>query len=132
MPVLDTEVLFAISPNDAKHAQAMSLLRSTNDLVVPDTAFIEFQMVLRARNISSVKIKEAMLDISAVLSENGVKEVRTVGSSLVVTQCELESRYGLTFFDSFIAASALSLDAVVVSDDSSFDLVPGLGRIPLR
>lgn len=131
MPVLDTEVLFAISPDDAKHSGAMSLLRSTNGLVVPDTAFLEFQMVLRARNISPMKIKEAVLDISTVLLGSGVKESGTLGSSLVVLQCELESKYGLTFFDSFIAASALSFDAVVVSDDPTFDLVPGLTRIPL-
>ena len=52
-------------------------------------------------------------------------------SALIAQQCSLESDYKLTFFDSLLAASALSLDSTIVSDDAAFDLVPGLSRIPL-
>jgi len=46
----------------------------------------------------------------------------------VARQCEIEERYGLTFFDSFIAASTFRLDSVLVSDDRSFDKLPGMKR----
>ncbi|MDV3278018.1 MAG: type II toxin-antitoxin system VapC family toxin [Nitrososphaerales archaeon] len=132
MPALDTEVLFALSPNDRKHHQAIHLLGSRRDLVATDVCLLEFMAVLRARGRSSAETSEAMLDVGAVLREHGVEEVGTVTSSLVALQCELESKYGLSFYDSFLAASALSLDSAIVSDDTAFDRVPGLSRVPLR
>lgn len=131
MPALDTEVLFAVNPEDDKHVRAVNLLRSKKDLVVPDTSFFEFQMVLRTMGNSAAEVGKAVLAVRSVLSEHGVKEVGTMNSSLIALQCELESSYDLDFFDSLIAASALSLDSVVVSDDTAFDEVPGLRRVPL-
>jgi len=46
----------------------------------------------------------------------------------VARQCEIEERYSLTFFDSFIAASTFRLDSVLVSDDRSFNKLPGMKR----
>jgi len=61
----------------------------------------------------------------------GVKEVRTIDSDLLVKQAELESRFGLSYFDSMITASTLSLDKAIISDDKAFDKIPGLRRLPL-
>ena len=44
---------------------------------------------------------------------------------------EISKNYGLTFFDSLIAASSLKVDRTIVSDDKAFDKVPDLKRIPL-
>ena len=131
MPAVDTEVLFALDPGDKKHKRAIGLLTSRQDLFVPDTATFEFQMVMRARGRRAFEIKEIAQSIHAILLERGVPEMRTMDSALIAQRCSLESDYKLTFFDSLVAASALSLDSTIVSDDAAFDLVPGLSRIPL-
>lgn len=46
MPVADTEVLFASSPSDPKHSQALHILNSREDLDVSDASLMEFQIVL--------------------------------------------------------------------------------------
>ncbi|RJS86589.1 type II toxin-antitoxin system VapC family toxin [Methanophagales archaeon] len=60
-----------------------------------------------------------------------LKEVCTTETTLFIRQTEIEEKYGLSYFDSLIAASAFKVDSAVVSDDSAFDRVQGLKRIPL-
>ena len=50
---------------------------------------------------------------------------------LLALHCDLEERYGLSFFDSLIAAAALKLKAALLSDDEDFDRVEGLERVSL-
>ncbi|ABL79004.1 type II toxin-antitoxin system VapC family toxin [Thermofilum pendens] len=130
MPVVDTEFLFALSPGDPRHGRALRLL-SMKGLKVPDTALLEFQVVLRARGRKPGEIAAAMNALKHVFKSYRVREVSTIGTELFVRQAELEEKYGLSYFDSMIAASALAVDGVIVSDDRAFDRVPGLRRIPL-
>ncbi len=131
MPVLDTEVLFALDPRDKKHAKALKLLASAKGLSAPDASLLEFQLVLRSRGLGPKERAEAISDVYLILSAHGVGEAKTIDSGLLALQCKVESEYHLTFFDSLVAASALSLDSSVVSDDEAFDSVLGLRRIPL-
>ncbi|MBS7611632.1 PIN domain-containing protein [Candidatus Bathyarchaeota archaeon] len=131
MPIADTEFLFALNPKDRRHDYAIRLLKELNGLMVPDTAVLEFQAVLRARGRSPSQVRMALLALHDILMQNGVKEVKTLSLSLLAFQSELEDRYGLSYFDSLIAASALTLDRQVVSDDEAFDRVSNLKRIPL-
>jgi len=99
--------------------------------MVPDTAALEFQVVLRARGRSPSQVKMALLALHEFLTRSNVKEVKTMSMSLLAFQSELEERCGLSYFDSLVAASALTLDRQVVSDDDAFDRIPDLKRIPL-
>jgi len=129
MPVLDTEVLFAFNPNDKKHNAIPKILKMKG-LKVPDTALLEFQMVLKARGKGNEEIREAMEALKFILSSNMIKEVKTISTDLFILQSEIEEKYGLSYFDSLIASSALMLDKVIVSDDKAFDKVSNLKRIP--
>jgi predicted nucleic acid-binding protein len=131
VPVADTEFLFAFNPKDHKHEHAMRLLEQLGDIMVPDTAALEFQVVLRARGRNPSQVKIALLALHEALTRGNVKEAKTVNMSLLAFQSELEMRYGLSYFDSLVAASALTLDRQVVSDDKAFDRVPNLKRIQL-
>lgn len=131
MPVVDTEFLFALNPKDRKHQYAMKMLGTANNLMMPDSAAIEYQAVLRSRGRSPTQTKLALLALHEALTRSKVEEVKTISTSLLAYQAELEDRYGLSFFDSLIAASALALDREVVSDDEAFDRVPDLKRKPL-
>jgi len=131
MPVADTELLFALNPKDPKHVYALRALREVKGLVVPDVAVLEFQAVLRSRGRTPAQVKTALLALGQVLSQYGVREVQTLNIDLLVRQCMIEETYGLSYFDSLMAASALAVDGYVVSDDKAFDKVLGLKRIPL-
>jgi len=73
----------------------------------------------------------ALLALHEALKRNNVEEAKTLSLSLLAFQSEIEEKYGLSYFDSLIAASALKLDRQVISDDDAFDRVPNLKRIPL-
>ncbi len=73
----------------------------------------------------------ALSAVNEALNRYQVEEVKTVSSSLLAIQCELEETYHLSYFDSLVAASALTADHNIVSDDEAFDRVPELNRIPL-
>ncbi|RLI23534.1 hypothetical protein DRO47_00335 [Candidatus Bathyarchaeota archaeon] len=132
MPVADTELLFAMNPRDRKHKDAINLLKEVNGLVVPDTAILEFQIVLRARGRSPSQVRIALLALHEALTQNNVKEVKTLSVSLLAFQSELEEKYRLSYFDSLIAASALTLDRQIVSDDEAFDRIPNIKRVPIK
>jgi predicted nucleic acid-binding protein len=124
MPVADTEFLFALNPKDCKHQNAIRLLKEVSNLMVPDTAALEFQAVLRARGRNPSQVKMALLALYEVLKRNNVKEAKTLGLSLLAFQSEIEENYGLSYFDSLLAASALTLDRQVISDDYAFIKYP--------
>ncbi len=115
MPVLDTEVLLALNPTDRHHKSALKLLgelrKSSLLLYAPDTAILEFQAVLRSLDKKPHLIRRTMLGLLKALQINGVTEASTTDSELVVQQCEIEAKHGLTFFDSLIAASTLRPDS---------------------
>lgn len=131
MPAADTELIFALNPRDPKHGDALRKLGEVPGLVVPDTALLEFQAVLRSRGRTPSQVRAALLALRQILSQHGVEEASTLSTRLLIDQCELEERYGLSCFDSLLAASALALDRRIVSDDRAFDRVPGLERVPL-
>lgn len=131
MPVADTEVLFALNPKDPKHQGTLNLLEKTENVIVPDTAMLEFQGVLRARGRKPSEVKRALLAISAALTSHNVKQVKTISASLLALQCELEEKYVLGYFDSLVAASVIISDRQVISDDKDFDRISDLKRIPI-
>ena len=131
MPIADTELLFALNPRDPKHRYALNCLKEIADLVVPDTAILEFQIVLRSRGRSLLQVRKALLAIHEILASYGVREVKTINSTMLALQCEIEETHKLSYFDSLIAASALTLDCKIVSDNKDFDEVSELKRIPL-
>jgi len=131
MSIADTDLLFAINPRDKKHDNALRVISSVRGIKVPDTALFEFVVVLKARGRSAGEIREAVNALKDVFEIYLIKEVKTIDTDLIVRQAEIEEKYGLTFFDSLIASSALKLDKTVISDDKAFDKIPELRRIPI-
>jgi len=135
LPVLDTEVLFALNPRDRKHNATIKVLselrKKDKEILVPDTAIFEFQIVLRSIGKEALTVKAIILALRRAIEINGGREVSTMDSDLIMRQCEIEEKYGLTYFDSLIAASVLKLDNEIVSDDKAFDKISGIRRIPL-
>jgi len=135
LPVLDTEVLFALNPRDRKHDDALKVLsqlgKDGKRILAPDTAIFEFQIVLRSIDKKPQTVRASILALRKAIEINRGEEVNTVSLYLLARQCEIEEKHGLTYFDSLIAASTLSLDGELVSDDYVFDSIPGIQRTPL-
>jgi len=132
MPVADTELLFALNPRDRKHEKALRILSTVRGIKIPDTAILEFVVVLRARGRKPEEIQAALKALKDLMDRYLLKEAKTIDSELFMKQAEIEERYKLSFFDSLIASSALKLDKTVISDDKAFDAVPELRRIPIE
>ncbi len=130
MPVIDTEVLFALNPNDPKHDAATKLLKQNPDLKAPDTTLLEFQLVLRGRGRTAEDVSRAILSLRKVLATNHVSETKTIDTRLLALQGQIEMENHLSYFDSLVAASALVLDEEIVTDDKAFEAVPNLTRTP--
>ena len=131
MPVADTDLLFALNPRDEKHERAVKIISSVKGIKVPDTALLEFVIVLKARSRSAEEIRDALNALKEIFEMHLIREVKTIDVDLMIKQTEIEERYGLTFFDSLIASSALKLDRTIISDDKAFDKIPELRRIPI-
>ena len=133
--MLDTEALFGLNPRDRRHGETLGSLEELRKkgqrIYAPDSTLLEFQAVLRGVGRRPSTVRAAILGLRKVLELNGVEEAGTMGTGLFARQCELEEAYGLTYFDSLVAASVLSLDGELVSDDEAFERVPGVTRTPL-
>lgn len=136
MPVLDTEVIFGLNPTDKNHTSTLKMLhelsKKEEQIFAPDTSIYEFQSVLRGLDKKPSEVKLALISLKQAFWDSNIEEVRTIGIGTIVLQCEFEERYGLSYFDSLIAASAFVVDKVIVSNDRAFDQVPGLRRIRIR
>lgn len=135
MPALDTEVLFALRTKDRLHLVARrrltQLANENARLMAPDSAVYEYYTVVRSLGKPPSDARAVLLALAQKLKTYRVEEKSTFSIGILALQSKLEGQYGLTYFDSLIAASALSLDSIIVSDDTAFDRVPGLQRISL-
>jgi len=103
MPVADTELLLALNPRDKKHRKALEGKRIlTKGLKIPDTAILEFQIVLRARGRSPKEVALALTALKQILKTRRIKVVQTLNINTLIKQSELEEKYNLSYFDSLI------------------------------
>ncbi|MGQ4872102.1 MAG: type II toxin-antitoxin system VapC family toxin [Candidatus Thorarchaeota archaeon] len=131
MLLADTEVLFALAPRDSHHPQALAILETRSDIVVPDVSILEFSMVLKARGVVVPDVRMAILAVRKILRQYGVQERNTIGTEMLALSASIEERYHLSYFDSPVAGAAVCLKADVLSDDRAFDRVPKIKRVPL-
>lgn len=133
MPVADTELLFLMNPRDPRHRFAIKMLeRLRGRLYVPDVAILEFETVLMSRGRSVEQVRRALSGLKKIFIQFSVREVGTISTDTLLLHLDIMERYGLSYFDSLIAAASVVVDGVVVSDDEAFDSVKELKkRIPI-
>lgn len=95
---------------------------------IPASAYMEYELVLRSRGYSS----EAILgDIEVFRRIENLGEV-PLTARVIVEATRLRDKYGLTYFDSLHAASALHHDKTIISTGKAYQKVPGLRTIDPR
>ncbi len=129
--MVDVEFLLALSPNHPKHSSVRRILEGEEGVIVTDTCLLWLHAILLAAGKTPSETRLAMITLRQILEDYGVKEVGTMGSELLILHSSIMGKYGLSFFRSLIAASALILGEPLVSDDTSYDSIEGLVRLPL-
>ncbi len=133
MPILDTEVIFAFNPKDKHHKHALDLLREIKsgklrNIVIPDTAILEFITVLKAKGVTIEGILLLLNALKTIMKEYSIKETKTLGIETLTLALHFMKK-GASFFDALLAASAKIIDNTIISDDTIYDHL-GVQRIP--
>mgnify|MGYP000002773614 CR=1 FL=1 len=135
MPVLDTEVLFAFNPKDKHHRYAKRLLEliragRMSDVHITDVALLEFVTVLRSKGKSTDAICRLLRSLEVIMVKYGIIETCTLTVEALLRAMDFLQK-GVSFFDALIAASAESIDGIIISDDVVYNKL-GLRRIALK
>jgi len=133
LPVLETDFLLGLRKGDKKHESCMAILelaraRRVKKLAVCGSAFVEIGVGLRG-SLTKADIVEVLRNLRALTTP--MVEIH-LSSLLLMSGLELEQRLSISnLFDCLHAATALSHDAVMVSDDPFYEEVPNLTRLTL-
>lgn len=133
MPVLDTAVLFAAAdPSDKYHQDAAVRLAAAGARILLAAAgLVEFDLVLRGRGYAPPARREVLRSMMAEFPEVEAAMSAIVPRTLYLAAA-IEEGYRLDYFDSLIAAEALTFDGKLISSDRDFDAISGLQRIALK
>lgn len=116
-----------ISETDKLHeisSTIFELIRSKtlNDIYIPSSAYIEYELVLKCRGIGEVDI---LKDIIHFQNIENIKEI-PLNSSIIVSASNLRKQYNISYFDSLHCASALLTDGTIISTDKEFKKILNL------
>ncbi len=133
MPVLETEFLLGLRKKDKKHGLSTSILEiakdRSKDLAICGSAFVELGVGLRG-SLSRSEIIATLESLYALT--NSIKEI-PLRSTILLDGLVIEQTLRISnLFDCLHAATALSHDSIIVSDDHFYDKVPNLKRVSLR
>ena len=128
MPLIELDVLLAfINGSDRYHEVASRVVEAAvtdESYYLSSVALIEMSLIYRSRSMES----ELEEDLGLLLSLfNGRTTHLTPLEAMRAAW--IRRKYGLSFFDSLHAASAMSLDSTILSFDEAYDRVEGLKRI---
>jgi len=133
MPVLETDFLLGLRKGDKKHETCIAILelakaRRAKKLAICGLAFVEIGVGLRGR-IDKTDIIEVLRNLHALTT--AILEI-PLDSLLVMSGLEIEQKLHVSnLFDCLHAATALSHDAMMISDDPFYKQVPCLTSLSL-
>lgn len=131
MPIIELDMLIAfVNRVDKLHETASKIFNKIIEgdlkgVAVPAAAYMEYELVFRSRGVSGEEILEDL---------NAFKLIRNLGEvpltiEIIIDAAEIRAKYGLTYFDSLHAASALHLDGVIISTDKAYKKVKELKTV---
>jgi len=131
--VLGTDFLLGLRKGSGKHESSMAILelakmRRAKKLAICGSAFVEIGVGLRG-SLTKTDIVEVLRNLHVL---TGLIMEIPLSSFILMSGLELEQRISVSnLFDCLHAATALSHDAIMVSDDPFYEQVPGLTRLSL-
>lgn len=122
MYIIETDIVYAVMKRkDPLKGWAKLILRKSRKLYCSSATLVEVLSVLKALG----RFESLALKVS-VLSNFPNIEFLPVTPEIAGKAASIRMEGQLTFFDSFYAATALVLDATLVSSDAAFEGMPGL------
>ncbi len=127
--LMENDVIFAfLNRLDKNHDIAHAIFRKIRDgelkIMVSSVSLLEMEFIYRSEKRESQMFR----DLAALASFENITFV-PLTLEIVLTSIYIRREYGLSFFDSHYAATALSLDGKIVSFDKAYEGVRGLQRI---
>jgi predicted nucleic acid-binding protein len=89
-------------------------------------SLIELQLIYKSKEIE-YEFEADLVELQRIKNIDWVP-LDTTGS---LTAIYLRKKYNLSFFDSLHIGIAISIDKQIISQDSDYDKIKGLNRIPL-
>lgn len=129
MPLIENDLIFAylneLDPNFKVAEKTFKKLDSGAIRVsISSVALIEMELIYRSENK-----EDALLKDMAALAALPNTTFEPLTPDIALSAVYLRQTFRLGFFDSHYAATALSLDATVVSFDRAYESVKGLRRL---
>lgn len=125
MALIETDLILALaSSTDKHHKEAVKLIKKVKPLKLSPYALIELDLLILSGKLKA-EIPEFYRGLSEVLSYYGL-EVISPTPKHVAKSWELRERYGITYFDSLHAATAIIENETLVSYDRTYSNVEGL------
>ncbi|KPV62057.1 MAG: PIN domain protein [Candidatus Bathyarchaeota archaeon BA1] len=131
MPVIELDMLIAfVNPLDKHHAITSNLFMKIRDRQIKNvsttaSAYLEYQLIHKARGYGESEIRRD-LEMFRVFPNLGE---RNLSLNILIKASELRDKYGLSFFDSLHAATAMLTDQKVISSNQTYDRIAGLVRL---
>ncbi len=116
MVLVETDVVLALaSREDKHHSEAVDIVRNIKPLKLSPYALMELDLLILSGKLE-VRIPTFYEGLERVLSYYGIEVVKPRPKHLE-KGWELRKRYGLTYFDSLHASTAIIENEVLVSYD---------------
>ena len=119
--ISETDKLHDISKNFFE----LIVSKTLNDIFIPSSAYIEYELVLKSKGIGEVDI---LKDIIHFQNIENIKEV-PLDSFIIASASNLRKLYNVTYFDSLHCASALLTDGTMISTDKEYKKILNLKTI---
>lgn len=128
MPLLETDLIFAyLNKLDGHHEVAKNIFNKIMEgthYTISSLSLIEIELIYKSNNLE----KQLAQHIAALSTLPNIT-IHQLSADIILTSIYLRETYNLTFFDSHYAATALQLDAEIISTDKKYLNIPGLKLI---
>lgn len=129
MPLIENDVIFAyLNELDPNFSVAERIFRKISSgsisVSISSVALVEMELIYRSENR-----EEALLRDMAALAALPNATFESLTPNVALSAVYLRQTFGLSFFDSHYAATALNLDKAILSFDRSYERVKGLKRL---
>ena len=131
MPVIELDMLVGYTnKKDRLHRVASQIFASISEgklegVYAASSAYIEYELFSKAMGVPTIQIARELQSFQFFPN----LQEHALSLSIILNGSILRDHYGLTFFDSLHASTALANDGDIISVDKAYDNVQGLTRI---
>jgi len=131
MPVIELDMLIALlNASDKLHQTASSLFEKIvsgeiRGVKVASSAYLEYELILRSGSYPGSEIRK---DLTAFKNLPNLGEA-PLTVNVILKASQLREEYGLSYFDSLHAATAILTDKEMISQDRAYGKIKGIRAI---